>query len=96
MKQKKCFNQLVETLLTIKDRGEMVDFLKGILTPAELEEIPVRLEIVKRLIKGQSQREIARDLGVGVATVGRGARELKQGRFKVVRRLMQGRADFRW
>ncbi len=96
MKQKKYFNQLVEMLLTIEDREEMVDFLKGILTPAELEEVPVRLEIVKRLIGGLSQREIAGDLGVGVATVGRGARELKQGRFKVVKRLMQGRADLRW
>ncbi len=37
-----------------------------------------------RLIKGDAQHKIAEDLKIGVATVSRGARELKLGRFKIL------------
>ena len=62
----------------------MEDFLKGILTPQEIEQLSLRLEIVKRLKRGEPQRKIAEDLKVGIATVTRGSRELKKGRFKYV------------
>ncbi len=76
--------ELIEVFLTIKNREEMEDLLLGILTPKELEEIPTRLQIVKMLKKGTSQHEIAQKLGVGIATVTRGSKELQLGRFKVV------------
>lgn len=60
----------------------MVDFLNGIFTPQELIEIPTRLEIVKMLKEGIPQHKIAEELGVGIATVTRGSKELKKGRFK--------------
>ncbi len=60
----------------------MLEFLKGILTPRELEELTTRLEIVKLLKSGLPHQEIARRLKVGVATVTRGSREIKAGRFK--------------
>ena len=75
---------LIEMLLSIKNKGDMKNFLLGILTPKELEEIPTRLQIVKRLKKGMSQHKIAEDLKVGIATVSRGSREIKLGRFRVV------------
>lgn len=75
---------LVETLLEIQGKNEMRDFLLGILTPYELSEIPRRLEIVKMLKAGVSQHKIASDLGVGVATVTRGSKELQKGRFRNV------------
>jgi len=74
-------NQLTATLLKMKNQKEMVDFLKGILTPKELEEIATRLEIVKMLRDGIPQHRIAEKLGVGIATVTRGSREIKLGRF---------------
>jgi len=74
-------NQLVEVLLEIKNKKEMLDFLKGILTPKEMEEISTRLQIVKLLKKGKPQQFIAKKLGVGIATVTRGSREIKLGRF---------------
>lgn len=80
----KDLNQLIELLLSIRTKKEMEDFLLGILTPKELEEIPTRLSIVKMLKKGISQHEIAEELGIGVATVTRGSKELQKGRFKVV------------
>ncbi len=43
----------------------MEDFLLGILTPKELEEIPTRLRIVKMLKKGIPQHNIAKELKRG-------------------------------
>ncbi len=97
MKQKKKYlEQLISILMTIDDKKEMEDFLRGLLTPAELEEIPQRLQIVVRLLKGETQRQVAANLGVGLATVTRGARELKNGRFKILRRLLGGRGNLKW
>jgi len=76
--------ELVEAFLKNKSNEEMLDFLKGILTPREIDEISTRLQIVKLLKKGLPHQEIARRLKVGVATVTRGSRELRMGRFKKV------------
>ena len=75
---------LIDTLLKFKTREQMYDFLFGILTPKELLEVPKRLAIVNMLKKGTQHHEIAAKLGVGIATVTRGSRELQKGRFKYV------------
>lgn len=85
MKQNKFFKELIQTLIDIDDKSLMKDFLIGILTPKEREEIPVRLQIVKALKTGTPHRKIAENLKVGVATVTRGSREIKKGRFKVIK-----------
>jgi len=79
---KKRLNDLIAILLKIRTREEMLDFLKGILTPKELEELPTRLVIVKMLKKGIVQEKIAKELKVGIGTVTRGSNEIKRGRFK--------------
>ena len=76
--------ELVEAFLKNKSNEEMLDFLKGILTPREIEKLSTRLQIVKLLKKGLPHQEIARRLEVGVATVTRGSRELRMGRFSRV------------
>jgi TrpR family trp operon transcriptional repressor len=76
--------ELIEAFLKNKTNSDMLDFLKGILTPRELEELTTRLQIVKLIKKGLPHQEIARRLEVGVATVTRGSRELHQGRFKKI------------
>jgi TrpR family trp operon transcriptional repressor len=76
--------KLVEAFLKNKTSNEMLDFLKGILTPKEFDEVVTRLQIVKLLKKGLPHHEIARRLKVGVATVTRGSRELRLGRFKKI------------
>lgn len=81
---KKYFDELVISFLNQKNKLEMKDFLFGILTPSELGEITTRLQIVKLLKKGLPHQEIARRLGVGVATVTRGSREIRMGRFKKI------------
>ncbi len=76
--------QLSNAFLANKDLEEMTDFLRGILTSKELSELSARLEIVKMLKQRIPQHTIAEKLGVGVATVTRGSKELQQGRFKNV------------
>ncbi|MDO8573336.1 MAG: Trp family transcriptional regulator [Candidatus Daviesbacteria bacterium] len=76
--------ELIDLLLEINSKKEMEDFLLGIFTPKERQEIPMRLSIVKMLKKGVRQHSVAERLGVGIATVTRGSRELRKGRFKAV------------
>ncbi len=77
-------HSLVKTLLTAENEEEMQNLLQGLFTPAEIEEFGRRIEIVKMLKNGIAQRDIAAKLGVGVATVSRGSREIKEGNFKYV------------
>lgn len=84
MKSNKELNELIEVLLKIKNKNEMYDFLRGILTPKELLEIPNRLQIIKMLKSGVPHHDIAEKLRVGVATVTRGSREIQKGRFQNV------------
>lgn len=77
----KYFEELISEFLKIKDKKVMKNFLLGLLTQQELEEIPTRVQIVKMLKKSIPQHEIAKKLGIGVATVTRGSNEIKRGRF---------------
>lgn len=81
---KKAFNDLVQTLLNIDDKKMMFDFMHALLTEKERNDIPTRLQIIKLLKKDIPQRDIAKKLGVGIATITRGSKELKQGHFKNV------------
>lgn len=83
-KNNQDLQSLIEVLLKTKDEEAMRNFLDGILTPKELLEIPTRLKIVKMLKKGIPQHRIAQDLGIGIATVTRGSKEIQKGNFKYV------------
>ncbi len=79
------FNDFIEIVYATRDKALLADFLTGITSTKERTEIAQRVEIVKRLIAGEPQHKIASDLGVGIATVTRGSKELSQGRFKSMR-----------
>lgn len=53
--------------------------LNDLLTPAEVEALSERWAIVKALAAGQTQRQVAAELGASVTTVNRGARQLRYG-----------------
>jgi TrpR family trp operon transcriptional repressor len=76
--------QLAKTITQLQTPAEVIEFLKGILTPKELAEISLRLQIIKQLKEGISQRQISENLGVGLATITRGSKELQNGKFKNV------------
>lgn len=70
------FNEFVDFLLQAKDRRAMEKRLRALLTPAELHDIPNRLKITRLLKQGMAQRDIARQLKVGIATVSRGSKAM--------------------
>ncbi len=78
--KKKSLDNLTH-YLSGKKPDEIKGFLEAILTPQELESIPMRLEIIRQLKQGISQREITKNLEVGIATVTRGSQELRKGSF---------------
>jgi len=71
-------SDLVHNLAEVQTDKNMRRLLDILLTPPEFDEMSRRLQILKKLIKGKTQRAIARDLGVGIATVERGAGELRK------------------
>jgi TrpR family transcriptional regulator, trp operon repressor len=75
---------LAEVVSKLSDSAEATEFLRGILTDKELGELSQRLQIVRLLKNGMSQRDISEKLGVGIATVTRGSKEIQKGRFKNV------------
>lgn len=77
---KKYEDELVDLLSGIAVNNTMADTLSNLLTPQELEEMTLRLQIFKGLLKNKSQRRLAKELNVSLATVSRGNRELKYGR----------------
>lgn len=78
----KYLQQFIKTIQGYKDEKQLRKFLSAILTPKELDELPKRLQIIKQLKQGIPQREISEKLGVGVATITRGSKELQKGNFK--------------
>ena len=79
------FRDFIDLIYSIRDKELLEDFLLGITTPSEQKEFAQRVEIVKQLLSGKPQHDIAHELGVGVATVTRASKELAQGRFKILR-----------
>lgn len=80
------FKDFINLTYSIRDKRLLEDFFEGVTTPTERKELARRVEIVKRLLADQPHQQIAADLGVGVATVTRGSRELANGKFKVLRK----------
>ena len=71
------FDDLLDHLHGIESRDDLAKALHGLLTPTELAEVCKRLQIFRMLEAGVPQREIAKQLSVGIATVTRGSRALQ-------------------
>lgn len=79
------FSLFVDLIQSLKKKEDLEDFLIGITTHQERNSLLQRVAIIKQLQEGLPQAKIAADLGVGVATVTRGSKELQQGRFEALR-----------
>lgn len=71
--------EIIEVLTNIHDRRIMKVFLFDLLTPKEITEIANRWQLIQLLHRKVGHRDIQRKLNVGIATVSRGARQLKNG-----------------
>lgn len=80
------FEDLVRLIHRADEKKVLEDLILGLTTPHERRILERRVEIIKRLLDGEDQHQIAEELNVGVSTVTRGAKELNLGRFKILRR----------
>ena len=70
---------LCQALLTLRTVDECRNFLRDLCTPAELQALADRWTVVGLLQSGMPYREIAKQTGVSVTTIGRVARYLGAG-----------------
>lgn len=85
-KNKNGFDAFVDLVYSIRDFDLFEDFMYGITSDKDKENLPKRVEIVKKLLNKENQHKIAEDLGVGVATVTKGSKLLAKGKFKIFRK----------
>jgi Trp operon repressor len=72
------WHSFMENCLKQNRRQDLEIFFNVFLTVSEKDELSKRFNIILELLKGtKTQREIARDLGVSIANVSRGANVLK-------------------
>lgn len=76
----KYLSHLVNHLHAQDSPEKMEKALRDLLTPSELIDVANRLQIFEKLDQGIPQRQIAEELGVGIATVTRGSNALKNRR----------------
>lgn len=82
---------IARVLAGMRRPGSIERLLRELLTQGEAEKLSLRWEIVRHLADGSSQRTIARQLGVSLCKITRGARELKK-RDSTLRRIFERQA----
>jgi TrpR family trp operon transcriptional repressor len=82
------FNDFITLVHSTHDKDLLTNFLIGVTTSKERRELVRRVTIIQKLLDGETQHKIATDLGVGIATVTRGSKELQAGKFKVLGQLL--------
>lgn len=70
---------LFAAILTLKNVEECRSFFRDLCTPAELQALADRWAVVGLLREGMPYREIHKQTGVSVTTIGRVARYLSDG-----------------
>jgi len=77
--RRKCFSDFYYMITLLKGSDEIVNFLKDILTPSEVVMISRRIQIAKRLIRGDTYDDIINNLKVGKTTINKVDRWLNNG-----------------
>lgn len=75
----RSLTELTAILSNVRDREELALLIEGLFTPQEIEEVTQRWHLMVSLVKGHTQRDIARALGVSLGKIARGSRLLKYG-----------------
>lgn len=77
--QARAEDALFEAIITLRNAAECRDFFKDLCTPAELQALVDRWQVVEYLEQGLPYRKIHDLTGVSVTTIGRVARFLADG-----------------
>lgn len=85
LSKNKDFDKFVDIVYSIRDFELFSDFMYGITSDKDKQNLPKRVEIINKLLDQQNHHKIAEELGVGVATVTKGSKLLADGRFKLFR-----------
>ena len=78
-RQARAEEALFRALVSLKNTRECGNFLRDLCTPAELQALVDRWQVVKLLQEGLPYRRIHEMTGVSVTTIGRVARFLTDG-----------------
>jgi TrpR-related protein YerC/YecD len=78
-RQARAEEALFRALVSLKNTRECGNFLRDLCTPAELQALVDRWQVVKLLQEGLPYRRIHEMTGVSVTTIGRVARFLTHG-----------------
>jgi len=79
-KIQQLIDEMAGLLTSMHSKEEVALLLDGILTPAEVESIHLRWQLLKLLKSGTTQRDIQSQLGICLGKISRGSRMLKYGR----------------
>lgn len=71
-------DQLLDVILSIKNKNELESFFEEIFTPAELSDLSLRWKLLKDLHAGMTQRKIAEKYGISLCKITRGSKVLKK------------------
>lgn len=71
------YQSLLNHLANCHDSSAIDELFTALLTDKEQQEIANRIRIFDLLERGITQREISEQLGVGIATVSRGAKAMQ-------------------
>ena len=77
--KKDSIHQLMQAISLLKDKEEALAFFTDLCTPAELESMVDRWQVVPLLQQGIPYRTIHEETGVSVTTITRVARCLRMG-----------------
>lgn len=70
--------EVSQALARCDDPQVIQDFLMSWFTAREVQDMHSRWRLVQDLMRGNSQRRIAQDLGVSLCKITRGSKELKK------------------
>jgi len=83
-------DQLCAALCQIRDAKQMEQFLTEIMTLAELHDLTLRWELMRKLSQGVPQRQIASGMGISLCKITRGAKVLKN-KDSITRKFLIGK-----
>ncbi|MBF0234246.1 MAG: transcriptional regulator [Desulfamplus sp.] len=69
---------LLQTIIAIKELDDLESFFDEILTPGELADLSLRWKLLKDLHSGMTQRKIADKYGISLCKITRGSKILKK------------------
>ena len=81
-------NEVIKIFSDIADARTMRRFFNEMFTPAEIQDVALRWRLMKLLHEGNTQRDIARRLGISLCKITRGSKVLKA-RNSVSKRILE-------